>query len=220
MPQAVRKRISARKLTILLLLAARDAHGTERAPITGTTRMQKLVFLAMEGSKDFLREDETFEFDFNFSPDKFGPADLDMYQDLELLKATECIRIDNQTGISRAAPASILDEHETQGPPLLPEEQEEAEVSFEYLMGEHSEEIDLAEAEREFEREYAITDKGMDRLDQIAIQSGKSDKFKRLDRLCQETKRKYAGWPLNVLLRHVYTTYPETTVRSQIAGRF
>jgi len=220
MPQAVRKRISARKLTILLLLAASDEHGTERAPITGTTRMQKLVFLAMEGSKDFLRADETFEFDFNFTADKFGPADHDIYQDLELLKATECIRIDGQTGISHAAPASVLDEHDTEGPPLLPEEQEEAEVSFEYLMGEHSEEIDLAEAERKFGREYAITDKGMDRLDQIEIQSGKSDKFKRLNRLCQETKRKYGGWPLNLLLRYVYTTYPHTTVRSEIRDRF
>src|SRR3990170_4697648 len=114
MEQAVKKKIAARKLTVLLLLAARGPDGEERAPIIGTTRMQKLVFLAMEAAKEFLREDETFAFDFNYKPDKYGPADLDLYQDLELLKATGWLEVGPK-----------------EGAPLVPEDYEEAEVSFE-----------------------------------------------------------------------------------------
>ena len=203
MGQATRRKIGVRKLTILLLLAAKGADGGERAPIVGATRMQKLVFLAMEASSEFLREDETFQFDFNYSPDRYGPADLDLYQDLELLKA-----------------AGWLEVGPKESAPLLPEDYEETEVSFEYLMGEHSEEIDLAEAEREFEREYRITDKGVAKLEQIEKESGKADKFRQLATVCEEITRKYGAWPLNLLLRHVYTTYPETTVKSEIKGRF
>ena len=219
MEQSVKTRIPARKLTILLLLAASDAGGTDQAPITGTTRMQKLVFLAMEASKDFIREDDSFEFDFSFTADKYGPADLDLYQDLEVLKATGWLKIDGETGVGRADPGGVLEEGAKEGLPLLPEEQEEVEVSFEYLMGEHSEEIDLAEAERQFEREYRITEKGIARLEQIRIGSGKPDKFDRLAAVCGEVKHKYGDWPLSHLLRHVYTAYPETTVRSEIRGR-
>ena len=217
MEQAVsRKRIGTRKLTILLLLAARGPKGEDRAPISGTTRMQKLVFLAMEGSKDFLMEDETFRFDFEYSADRFGPADLDLYQDLDLLKAASLVEINGQTGIVKRGAAGVLEEEEEEGRRVLPEDQEEVEMSFDYLMGEHSEEADMAEAEREFEKEYRITDRGIARLEKIREDSGKAGKFDQLAAVCADIKREFGDWPLSLLLRHVYKTYPETTVRSEI----
>ena len=212
--------ISTRKLTILLLLAAPDAEGNDRAAIVGTTRMQKLTFLVMDDTGDFLREDDVFKFDFAFEADKFGPADLDIYQDLELLKATKWIQIDGETGIN--AGGGPYDQSDvTSGSPLLPEaEGEEIEVSFDYLMGDHSEEIDLAVAEKEYDKTYAITDSGVSRLDKISRSLAvKRDKFNRLVGACEGVKREYGDWPLNRLLKHVYTQHPETTIKSEIRDR-
>lgn len=214
-----KRRISARKLTVLLLLEARGADGTDGAAIVGATRMQKLVFLAQEKSKGFLAGDETFQFDFNYRPDKYGPADLDLYQDLELLKAAGWLEINGESGVASKEPSAVLEEVEKGGQPLLPEDQEEADISFDYLMGERSEEIELAEAEQEFEKEYRITAKGMSGLEQIRREGEKSEKFDRLREVCAEIKRHYGGWPLSLLLRHVYTSYPETTIRSEIRSQ-
>lgn len=219
MPQAVKKKVSVRKLTILLLLAGNGANDEDRAPIAGTTRMQKLVFLAMKEAETFLEEDETFHFDFEYSADRFGPADLDLYQDLELLKAASWVEINGETGIVKRAPGRVVEEGEEEGRGLLPEDQEETEISFDYLMGEHSEEADMAEAEREFEKEYRITDKGIARLDKIREDSGKAKEFDQLARVCADIKRRYGDLLLSMLLRHVYETYPETTVRSEIKGQ-
>jgi len=219
MRQAVKGRISARKLTILLLLAAKDAKGIDRAPIIGTTRMQKLAFLAMQSCKDFLRGDDVFRFDFVFAPDRFGPADLELYQDLELLKATGWIEVDGKTRMAIEEPATVLDEEAGKGLPVLPEEQDEEEISFDYLMGEHSEEIDLAEAERRYERQYRITDEGMGRLEVIRVESRREETFNRLAKVCAAVKLEYGNWPLNLLLRHVYSEYPEMTTKSEIRDR-
>jgi uncharacterized protein YwgA len=211
-----KRRVSARKLTVLLLLEARGPDRMDRAPIAGTTRMQKLVVLVREKSKDFLADDETFEFDFDYRPDKYGPADLDLYQDLELLKAAGWLEINGESGVASKEPSGVLEEVGQGGQPLLPEDEEETEISFEYLMGERSEEIELAEAEREFEKEYRITEKGVNGLEEIGREGEKREKLERLREVCGQIKRDYAGWPLTLLLRHVYTAYPETTVRSEI----
>ena len=219
MEQSVKKRIGVRKLTILLLLAARGADDADRTPISGTTRMQKLVFLAMEQSKEFLQQDEVFHFDFEFSADRFGPADLDLYQDLDLLKAAGWVEVNGETGIVKRATGRFLEEREGEGRRLLPEDHEEIEISFDYLMGEHSEEADMAEAERELEKEYGITDRGIARLEKIRKDSGKANEFDQLARVCVDVNREFGTWPLTTLLRYVYKTYPETTVRSEIKGQ-
>lgn len=217
MEQAVRRRISARKLTILLLLAAKDESGAKHAPISGTTRMQKLVFLVKERTEDLIADEETFTFDFQFDADRFGPADLNIYPDLELLKAAGWLNVDGETGIPSAGVSGLLDEPQQRGQPILPEEQEEVEgVSFEYLMGEMTEEADLAEAENGIEPIYEITEKGLHGLDQISSQTSKADKFRQLAKACEEVKVEVGSWPLSHLLRFVYKNYPETTVRSEI----
>jgi len=72
METGVQKQISARKLTILLLLAARDVNKKAAQPILGTTRMQKLVFLVSEKAHLALRDSTYFNFDFNYEAGKFG----------------------------------------------------------------------------------------------------------------------------------------------------
>ena len=220
------QQISARKLTVLLLLAAPDAHGKERASIAGTTRMQKLVFLAKQQSMAFLANDQTFRFDFAFDADRFGPADLELYQDIELLKLTGWISV---AGEAPSTPMpfhpnvhvtfdSLLGDQMT-GQRLRPEEAEETELSFDYLMGEQTEEVGYAEVEEEQERVYSITDKGYEGLDQIRLSTGNHGKFDKLAQVCREVKRQYGSWPLSTLVKHVYKTYPDTAVRSEIRGR-
>ena len=91
METGVRKQISARKLTILLLLAAHDVNKKAAQPILGTTRMQKLAFLASQKTYLALKDSTYFNFDFNYEAEKFGPADLDLYQDLDFLRTMRLI---------------------------------------------------------------------------------------------------------------------------------
>lgn len=217
MSNTIRKKISVRKLTILLLLEAPGPDGHDRAPITGVTRMQKLVFLTNKSVEDLLRDDEIFTFDFDYSADRYGPADLNLYQDLELLKASSWLEVNGEAGMPNVG--EVLDTTPSSGQPLLPEDQEETDIGFDYLMGEHSEEIDLAQAEREYENEYNITDRGTAGLETIRSESGKAEKFDSLAKACKDVKLQYSGLPLSILLRKVYTMFPETTTKSEIRDR-
>jgi hypothetical protein len=193
--------------------------------------MQKLVFLSMVRAEDFLKSSESFRFDFSFQADRFGPADLEIYEDLELLKVTGWIAVDGVSGLAgQQAPGtpaatspdltidSLVDEV-TRGPAPLPEAAEEEELSFEYLMGEDTEEEGFAEVEREHERRYEITTRGIDGLRQIRESTNKSEKFEQLARLCRDVKQQFGDWPLSALLKHVYEQFPAYTTQSEIKDR-
>lgn len=218
----VKPKISARKLAVLLLLNAPNAAGNPAAPIRGTTRMQKLVFLVTKRAEGLLEEDEAFRVDFSYDADKFGPADLDLYQDLEFLKAARLISIDRLTGIAEegVSPPSESGEPPS-GPELLPEEQEENELSFDYLMGERTEEIDIAEAETKRERVYQVTPLESGFYEKLAqsLNPGAAGRLSKLQQVCRSVKQEFGDWPLEGLLRYVYTNYPDTIRRSSIVDR-
>ena len=68
-------KLSARKLAILYLLDAPDETGNTPSPLSGTTKLQKLLFLLERGSGGQL--DETvWDMDFEYVAEKYGPADL------------------------------------------------------------------------------------------------------------------------------------------------
>lgn len=222
--ETLRKQISARKLTILLLLAAHDASGRANQPILGTTRMQKLAFLVSERAHLALRDSTYFNFDFRYEAEKFGPADLDLYQDLEFLRTMRLITWDTGEVMELSPEPSIetiVEPSTTKTPTLLPEEIEEGELSFEYLMGMDPIELLTADAETEGERQYTITQKGLDLLDALRSSSEgrQKDQLENLEKACKAVRQEYGDWSLKRLLKYVYGNYSHLTTKSTILKR-
>lgn len=223
MEAGVRKQISARKLTILLLLAAPDSNKNIQS-ISGTTRMQKLVFLVSKKSHLALKDSTHFSFDFNYEPEKFGPADLDLYQDLEFLRTMRLITWDNGITLELSQEPSLdtmMTTNPTKIPALLPEEKEEDELSFEYLMGVDPLELLVADAETEGERQYMITEKGLALLEKLRTSSvgRQEEQFDVLEKACNEIRQEYGDWSLKRLLKYIYNNYSDLTTKSTILER-
>ncbi|MBL7061906.1 MAG: hypothetical protein ISS54_04140 [Dehalococcoidia bacterium] len=226
METGVRKQISARKLTILSLLSAPDANTKTAQPILGTTRMQKLVFLVSERTRLALKDNTYFNFDFNYEAEKFGPADLDLYQDLDFLRTMRLITWDRGEVIE-LSPEPLLEamvKPAARALALLPEEREEDELSFEYLMGVDPLELLVADAETEGEPQYAITEKGFTILDNLRSSSEGRQKelFEALENACTAVRQEYGHWALKRLLKYIYDNYSSLTtksiIRSQVEG--
>lgn len=219
----VHKRLSVRKLTVLGLLNAKVTRDQEFQPISGRTRMQKLVFLVRHNVLNVINDsDAVFKFDYKPVPEKFGPADLDLYQDLDFLHSMGLISVDGaEYRVTSKVPT--LDQIRTSSTikrrPALPEEEEEDELSFEYLMGKDPEELLRAEAEDEdVETVYAMTLQGRKLLQIIRGSLGEpeQDRFDRLMATCEEIRVQFADLPLKSLLRYVYKNFKEFTGRSTI----
>lgn len=223
METGVRKQISARKLTILLLLAASDTKNKATQPILGTTRMQKLVFLVSEKTHLALKDSTYFGFDFKYEAEKFGPADLDLYQDLDFLRTMRLITWDTGELIEPSPEPSLefMVAPSTITPTLLPEEKEESELSFEYLMGVEPLELLVADAETEGERQYMITKNGLTLLDRLQSSSKgrQKEQFETLKKACEEVRLEYSDWSLKRLLKYVYENYSHLTTKSTILER-
>lgn len=198
--------ISVRKLAILALLDAPDAEGRVHAPIAGTTRLQKLLFLVRE-QLPRVSGDRLVRVDFEFEAYKFGPADLRLYQDLEFLISLEHIAKSSETN------GDLLDRPG-------PEESTERALSFAYLMGDEDDAGLLAEAEEELE-EYRITASG-ERLLAVLVGQASGKGRELCDRVLaasRDVKQTYSTWPLQRLLRYVYSEHPDMTTSSEIRER-
>lgn len=214
------KKISARKLAIMFLLDAADATGREPSPVEGTTKLQKLLFLVQDQHKDSINPN-IWDVDFNYVEEKFGPADLDLYQDLDFLETLGHI----QTGRNRALSKDQLMDWilaEESGTPSFPEDIEEEELSFEYLMGPSV--VDAMQEQSSVEKIYQITEKGrhfLERFESNVDPSRKSETSLMRD-ACRTVKREYGNWPLKRLLEFIYRNYPgmitESTIRDRILG--
>lgn len=221
MSQQNQKKISARKLAILHLLDAADATGREPSPVEGTTKLQKLMFLVQVQHKNTL-DPNVWDIDFDYVPEKFGPADLDLYQDLDFLESLGHIRTGKHQALSHD---QLIDWvlGEESGTPSFPEEREEEELSFEYLMGPAADEA--VQEQSGIEKIYQITAKGrafLDRLESTVDPKQKSE-ILRIRDACRAVKREYGSWPLKRLLELVYRNYPsmitESTIRDRVLGK-
>lgn len=222
METSVRKPMPARKLTILLLLAAHDVNKKAVQPILGTTRMQKLTFLASQKTHLALKDSTFFNFDFNYEAEKFGPADLDLYQDLDFLRTMRLITWGEGEALEPSSEPSLETMVEpTKTPALLPEEIEENELSFDYLMGMDPLELLVANAETEGERKYMITQKGLGLLNSLrsSLDSHQEEQFVTLQNACSTVRQEYGHWPLRRLLKYIYDKYPSLTTKSTIRER-
>jgi hypothetical protein len=202
--------VSVRKLSILALLAAPDSRGRVGQPILGITRLQKLVFLV---SKRLGRTSPSRELaiDFSFVPEKFGPADLSLYPDLEFLEALGHVE-------RRPKDDDLFSGSSTIGP--SPSDSSESALSFEYLMGDEAGVADLSLAEEQAEQ-YRLTDKGTRALNQIisALDGRSKQAGLQVVSEAQRVRAEFGDMPLQRLLGYVYRTYPEMTTMSTIRDR-
>jgi len=224
MEKRLQKQISARKLTILLLLAAPDMNNQIAQPILGTTRMQKLVFLVSEKIGIALKDSTYFSFDFKYEAEKFGPADLNLYQDLDFLKAMRLITCDGNGALEPSFEPSvetIFEQPSVKNPIMLPEEKEEMELSFEYLMGVEPSELLTADVETESESEYAITEKGLKLIENLKnnFEGRQKELFEALENACAAIRQEYASRNLRRLLKYVYDNYSSLTTKSIIRDK-
>lgn len=195
--------VSVRKLSILALLAAPNDTGRPNAPVVGTTRLQKLLFLA-ERSLPKISGDRLIRFDFRFEPYRYGPADLHLYQDLEFL-----LSLGHVSNVRARMSGSSI-----------PEEASERALSFAYLMGDEDDAELFAEVEGETAT-WEITSSG-ERVLQGILAGVEGRARATCDTVVEamgEAKRAYGSWPLAKLLRYVYSTYPELTTSSEIRDR-
>jgi len=227
-PPTIRKHISLRKITVLGLLNAKNASGEAQRPINGRTRMQKLVFLVQADKR--VRQvqgqpDTALHFDYQPIPEKFGPADLELYQDLEFLQAMGLLSINGSKPGPTTAEPNVDDlraSTKINGRVSLPEEEQEDELSFDYLMGQQPEELYSAEAEEdEFETVYEITKQGSAMLQMISAGLGDRDRavFDDTISACSEIRSRFGDLPLKSLLRYVYENFSEFTGRSTIKDK-
>jgi hypothetical protein len=196
--------VSVRKVALLALLSAPDPRGIPAAPIVGSTRLQKLLFL-LQKALPRVSGDRELQTDLSFEPYRFGPADLHVYQDLEFLEALG--------HVSRTLVGSP-DEAPTT------EESTERALSFGYLMGDEDEAELFAEVEGQTEV-YSVTESGKELLGRIVTgASGRArTTCEQVLAAAADVKAQYGSWPLQRLLREVYSRYPEMTTASEIRGR-
>ncbi len=176
---------------ILILLFAGG-----RAPIVGTTRLQKLLFL-VEHEKNIKAQNESFAFEAF----KFGPVSKALYDDLEFLinigfleKTGEDSNISNYSleAIEDIDAKDLLgDESEANG------SEEDLEETYEKTAG-----GDLVV--------YRITDKGIDYLRENDLVSANETIE------IENIKKRYGKKSLVELLKYIYIKYPRYTTESVI----
>lgn len=212
------KKISARKVAILYMLEAPETPNGSPTPVQGITKLQKLLFLV---DSEYGKQLDTniWNVDFDYVAEKFGPADLGLYKDLDFLEVVGHISSGSRI---MGEPSTVLEE--SGGVLALPEQQVEEALSFDYLMRGQAEESEAQPSD--IEKTYAITGKGVHFLSQFEARSGQEQRVQitNLRRSCGEIKRKYNMWPLARLLGFVYRKYPtmttESTIKDRVLGRY
>lgn len=185
------KPIDNRKDILLLLLYSPGMCDEINEPISGRTRLTKLLFLFGREALDHFRSGTsiTHKNFYEFFPWDFGPFSKEVYDDLLFFSLRGFIESD---------PAG--------GEDALPEEAAEWEK--------WTETNDLAseEGEMEFQEElFRLSEKGVTFTRQLYDQLTDSQK-----KLLREFKARTSKVNLRALLQYVYTNYPDQVVKSKI----
>lgn len=228
------KKVSVRKVAILLLLTEGYRDFNEAKPIKGITRLQKLLFLVNREIEN-LSLGELFDKDFHYVAEKFGPADLDLYADIDYLVAREWVSEAGESGLERHSldpeDAGVWRKIVEKAIPDMSmeamtnriEEQADEELSFEYLLGVSPDELLLSQAEKEGEAEYLITRTGWEMVRDIesavvtTSEGGRT--WEALAKACLDVRQSSGSWSLTRLLEYIYKNFPEMTEKSTIRDR-
>lgn len=139
---------------LMMLLAAPGVRGKDAEPIQGTTRLQKLLFLAEHEAKLKPTKGD----DFDFTAWKFGPVSKELYDDLEKLE---------NLGLLESQPVSEPSTAEL----------DEYGLSFEDLMGEEETQSSRDSFE---EKKYRLSDKGLVWVREHELHTEAFDKIRRI----------------------------------------
>jgi len=174
------------KDVILGLLYAPDDE-MDAAPVTGRTRLQKMLFLLAKEH----RIDRAVAGFYEFTPYRFGPFNARIYDDIEFLENV-----------------GLVCEETTSGQVPLPEAVEAKEAYAGALA-----ETDVEEGGSPYtEARYQLTQTGRDFVEENiwpSLPAQTREAFLRVKRL-------YNRAPLAALLRHVYRNYREYTEKSEL----
>jgi uncharacterized protein YwgA len=183
------KPINNRKDILLLLLLSPGITDDRNEPITGRTRLTKMVFLFKEEvlpqfGRDIQVTEENY---YRFFPWAFGPFSKELYDDLFFFILQ---------GFVSAKPA--VDS-------VLPEE------AAEWQHWIHQGDMDDDEEDTFQQESFRLTEKGMAFAIGLDEQLNKNQKL-----LLREFKKRTVQVPLRALLRYVYSNHPKMTENSQI----
>lgn len=186
-------KIDNRKDLLLLLLYSPGSSNEPNEPITGRTRLLKLVFLFQKELLPRLRKDITIPEDswYVFFPWNFGPFSAGVYDDLNFFQLRGFIQADSGQGEEDVAEEEVA------------EWEKWAEANELESPGE--------ETSGYLDQQFKLTDKGCE-FAKLLFANLSSNQAQ----LIKEFKRRLVKAPLRSILRYVYTNYPEQTSRSQI----
>lgn len=203
-----------RRELLVLLLQARGPKGMENEPIVGVTRLQKLLYLL----KREYGIDKISKNYFSFEPYKFGPYASQLYDDIAFLENLDIIESGGRQltmspfgdGNVALPPLESVGEHTASRADM-----EEAQVSYDYLIGE--EKAEFYEEDMQ-ERKFRLTNKGeavaQEILQQLPVNQRRNTSSK-----LEEAKKHYGGMTLRQLLGYVYREYPESAIESEIIDK-
>jgi len=178
-----------RKDIILVLLES------NKKPIVGTTRLQKLLFL-IEKEKKVIPEVE----EFDFEPYKFGPASKELYDDLDFLENIGFLTKAKNNEVLKDLDIDKIEEYNANL--FLSSDVSTNESFIDYN--------DIDENKINDSIVYKITDAGIDYLNKNNFLSGDDhDKI-------QEVSKRFNNYSITSLLQYVYRKFPEYTSESEI----
>lgn len=177
---------------IVLLLRARGHEGREAEPISGRTRLMKMVFLFDKEVRRRFNLDRAIPDSAlpEFEPYDYGPFSKQVYADLDFLLAMGFAQV-----------------RERGSAPLSPEE-----VAAEVAEGWRAAGADPGRDGSRVEEVFSLSPIGRQFADTVLVNALSPEQRDVLDRF----KARCTATPLRALLRYVYTKYPEYTTKSKI----
>ncbi|HBN8509319.1 hypothetical protein J0M44_27615 [Pseudomonas aeruginosa] len=180
--------INNRKDILLLLLYSPGQSKQKNEPITGRTRLTKMIFLFQKEwfslfKRDIHLQDEEF---YNFFPWNYGPFSKEVYEDLTFFTLRDFIREDNADEDTTPEAASEWSQWISTT--------EEQESSTEYS-----------------EAAFSLTEKGS-KFTKNMYDNLSNDQKNILEKFKTETQK----LSLRALLKYVYSKYPDYTTKSKI----
>jgi len=190
------QRIDNRKDIILLLLFSPGKSQEKNEPVSGRTRLMKLVFLFKKELMSHLPsfKDIDAQRQHDFKAYHFGPFSKDVFDDIQFLENV-----------------GLVDEKS--GGELSMAELSESQLFYDDLLlqyiGSQEESVDYSEPV------FKLSDKGIDFVRQLYDQLESKEHMK-----LKEFKSTYNSIPLSTLLRYVYKNYPESASESKIRNSY
>ena len=175
----------------LLLLFYAD----NQTPLKGRTRLQKTAFLFEKEVLKQYRFDQSFDITeaMDFKPYHYGPFSKKVFQFIDLFENLGLVQVGSEKNQETHLDADIFIDD------LLQEDDKEWDEDF-------------SEVDVDYIPVYGLTDKGKDYIEAKLWPYLLPEQKQALDSL----KKNCIETPLKLLLKYVYTSYPDSAAESQI----